>query len=631
MTEFNPSKAKRRLEPGITKLCKVKLRDAEGNLTEHDLYYGNIIFMNNLTFQVKPEMYNAKLSAFLKSPIGKDFERPTTDDIEEAFRLARRPDIVASHKDKTVVKVATAKKEKTSEDDLMAMVRKNTVTPEMEAKEREALAKQAKVDEKGGISLNRLVDEQLKIEHERQEIENEKKRLESERIESERVKAEVHEAREQLVTQQQATAETTERVNEQSKYNEEKLKEIEAREQALAAEQETLREEQETLREEQKKFDDIKGYHQSLLIEISDLERRKASLLDYEQNLKDTEAKNAAEKEECERLLKEAIEKKQSVQSEYETLEEKKNEISANEIKLKEELEALEADKTAYEAERQEQEKNLSSEYDKLNEEKKKFDQDIKDREKELLGKIRNETAKKNYTAITSVAVGLTTASILGCVFMGLCMYGVIPGMNPAMKADSSVLNVVSMKNEVNAGDVITAEDIEMVAVTADQYASMATGKVLKADGTSEDNYAVLWSNANNVIGSYATDNIGKGEYLMSSEYGELKSGDAYVTMVIDGVETKIPVGVTTAGTSKFYAIVTTTDEAGESRNLAVDMGALSLEGRTLVDAVDSNGVSVIENMQGGEVKNEEVTTTENEVMPEVTPDMTPEVQEKAE
>ena len=594
------------------------MRDSEGNAIEYDLYYGNVIYMNNMACSVKPELYDAKLSAFLKSPLGLDFERPTTDDIKDAYKDARRPDILALHRNTSGVVVDKKEEKKTDAGSLMNIVKGKMFTPEMERKKREEDAKKGKASG-DGITLNRLVDEQLKVEHQKKQIEDAKKHLEQERLDSLRTKKELEDERErhaQMIQEENERLETkkledqrvAEKAEELKKLNEEQLNAIEEKRKKMEEEKAFLQSEQERMAVEREK-------HQALLDSVPELEKRRNEVEERERQVELATQRYFADKQECDRLVEETNAEKQKIQEQYQTLLEKKNVIETHEQKLKE-------DKDAFENEKKAKGEELNSAFERLNEEKKQFEKAKKDHAKEVRLQEKNAKAKKNYTARMSTAVGITTASVLGCAFMGLSLYGVIPGMNPAAKAGASVLNVVSMKNDVNAGEVITAEDIEMVAITADQYAEKTGGKVLKADGTSEDNYVVLWNNANDVIGSYATDNLGKGEYLMSAEYSELKDGDAYVTMILDGVETKIPVSVTTAGTSsvKFYAIVTTADETGESRNLAIDMGALALEGRSLVDAVDSNGMSVIDDISSDKQETTETTPEkESENMPENT------------
>ena len=710
MTEFNPGSSKRRLEPGLTKICKLKMRDSEGNVIEHDLYYGNVIYMNNLACSVKTELYEAKLSAFLKSSIGMDFERPTTDDIKDAYKEARRPDILAQHKSKSGVITEKKHEKKTDKSSLMNIVKGNMFTPEMEKKKREEDANKGKTNG-DGLSLNRLVDEQLKVEHQKQQIEDEKKRLEQERLDSMKAKKElesemerhaqmVQEEKERLEAKKEEEQKASEKIAEIQKQNEEQLSVIEEQRKKLVEEKASLAAEQEKMAAERIR-------HQALIDSLPALEKKKDELIEKEKRVHLAEQSILNQKKECDRLVEEATNEKNRLRTEFDNLNEEKNEFEEQRKKLVEEktslaaeqekmaaerirhqalidsLPALEKKKdeliekekrvhlaeqsvlnqkkecdrlveeatneknrlrtesdnlneeknefeeqkqkllneiNTFETEKKEKGEELNSAFERLNEEKKQFEQSKKDYAKKARLEEINAKAKKNYTARMSTAVGITTASVLGCAFMGLSLYGIIPGMNPAAKAGSSVLNVVSMKNNVNAGDVITAEDIEMVAITADQYSSMTGGKVLKADGTSVDNYVVLWNNVNDVIGSYATDNLGQGEYLMTAEYSELKDGDAYVTMILDGVETKIPVSVTTAGTSsvKFYAIVTTADENGESRNLAIDMGALALEGRSLVDAIDSDGKSVIDEITSDKQGTTETTPDdEPESMPE--------------
>ncbi len=203
----------------------------------------------------------------------------------------------------------------------------------------------------------------------------------------------------------------------------------------------------------------------------------------------------------------------------------------------------------------------------------------------------------KAYTIKMMTMVGITVASILVAVFAFLCLYGVIPNMNPALSsAEKKVIHLVS---DVKAGEVITKDDVESVMITTEQYDEISGKNVIKADGTTMSDSIVLYDNISDVVGKFATDNLTAGDYLMVSDYSELAEGESVITMNIDGTETTIPINVTTAGKSSInlYAIVTTTLEDGTKKNLALNMGTFSLEGRTLEDVLNSDGKSVIGNL----------------------------------
>lgn len=225
---------------------------------------------------------------------------------------------------------------------------------------------------------------------------------------------------------------------------------------------------------------------------------------------------------------------------------------------------------------------------------------------------IKDDKKHDTYALKFSIMTGITVASLLTAVFAFLCLYGKIPGMNPAVKDIQR--KVVQVSSDVKAGDVITKDNIKEVNITDEQYDEMSGKTVFEANGEKTTDAVVLYSNANDVIGKYATDNLSSGDYLMLSDYSDIKEDEKYITMNIDGKETTIPINVTTAGNSSvnLYAIVTTTLEDGTTKNLAVNMGTFSLEGRNLKDILDSDGKSVLGNILDGSEKTDATASSES-------------------
>ena len=230
----------------------------------------------------------------------------------------------------------------------------------------------------------------------------------------------------------------------------------------------------------------------------------------------------------------------------------------------------------------------------------------------EKIASSRNEKQHDTYALKFSIMSGITVASLLTAVFAFLCLYGKIPGMNPAVKDIQR--KVVQLSSDVKVGDVITKDDIKEVNITDEQYDEMSGKTVFEANGEKTTDAVVLYSNANDVIGKYATDNLSSGDYLMLSDYSDVKEDEKFITMNIDGKETTIPISVTTAGNSSvnLYAIITTTLEDGTVKNLAVNLGTFSLEGRNLKDILNSDGKSVLGNILDSSEKAEATASSES-------------------
>lgn len=291
--------------------------------------------------------------------------------------------------------------------------------------------------------------------------------------------------------------------------------------------------------------------------------------------------------------------------------EQRQEKLRQQQIAEEEEKQQKKEEQEKLKAEQEEARRKAEEEKKKLEEEKRKAKEEAerlkKQKELEKVEESLDNTQEmpitsssvipKAYTIKMMTMVGITVASFLVTVFAFLCLYGVIPNMNPALSSvEKKVIHLVS---DVKAGEVITKDDVESVMITTEQYDELSGKNVIKADGTTMRDSIVLYDNISDVVGKYATDNLTAGDYLMVSDYNELAEGESVITMNIDGTETTIPINVTTAGKSSInlYAIVTTTLEDGTKKNLALNMGTFSLEGRTLEDVLNSDGKSVIGNL----------------------------------
>lgn len=668
MTEFNPMENQavkttaKKLEPGVTAIAKIKMKNSKGEIQENTLYFGNAIYLNNNCFAVKNELYRGKITAFLKSEAGSQYVTPTDEEISAAFHEARSKAKVAIHFDYVAEKKEEQKHE-VSANALKDIIKNSTYTAQQEREKKEADAEKVgntgssfdlnsilgiqpkkeseKINEEEQIrqaqeNIIKQTKENLKSEHERMVASAEARReAELAKQEQERI---AKEQAEKLAQEKLAHEQLSKKVNDLAKENErlagveaentrmaeeiEAQKKINTEQQAQLQDKDTkLKESMEALEqakalyaEEHRKFTEEKEKNDSLAKATQDLEQAKKVLLNQKQENDDEAAKLADEKTKFQSALDQLKKDRDLLQSKNTEIQTEYTNLDKAKQNLEESIKAAEAERDACKqeaeqakAEVQELQEQMKNEREQLDKEKEELEEEKQNHKKDLIKEEREEHAKKNYTGKISAAVGITTASVIAAGFMGLCLFGVIPGLNPMAGKGSSELAVIKLKKDVAEGSVITDEDLEKVIISSKDYEKLSDGKTIKADGTTADNKAVLWSDANNVIGTYANANIGKGAYLMTSEYSDLKDGDSYVTMNIDGVETKVPVNVTTAGTSKvnLYAIVTSTDADGNTKNTAVDLGALSLEGRSLVDAVNSEGSSVIEALTGEQPANE--------------------------
>lgn len=199
----------------------------------------------------------------------------------------------------------------------------------------------------------------------------------------------------------------------------------------------------------------------------------------------------------------------------------------------------------------------------------------------------------KALMPVMTVLIALAVISIAGNVYLFKQLY--------AASAKPDTLDVVQVTGSVNAGDVLSEDNITKVSITEDEYAEMSGKSVIKADGTTEEEKPLLWNNREQAVGKYATENLKDGDTLLTSDYSAVTSDSSVISMDLNGQTVKVPVNVTTAGNSDIhlYAIITTTDNDGNTRNAAVDLGQFKLEGRTLSDILNSEGQSKLEEYLG--------------------------------
>lgn len=199
----------------------------------------------------------------------------------------------------------------------------------------------------------------------------------------------------------------------------------------------------------------------------------------------------------------------------------------------------------------------------------------------------------KALMPVMTVLIALVVISIAGNVYLFKQLY--------AANAKPDTLDVVQVTGSVNAGDVLSEDSIAKVSITEEEYEKLSGKSVIKSDGTTEDEKPLLWDNREQAVGKYATENLKDGDTLLTSDYSAVTSDSSFISMDLNGQTVKVPVNVTTAGNSDIhlYAIITTTDDDGNTRNAAVDLGQFKLEGRTLSDILNSEGESKLEEYLG--------------------------------
>lgn len=193
---------------------------------------------------------------------------------------------------------------------------------------------------------------------------------------------------------------------------------------------------------------------------------------------------------------------------------------------------------------------------------------------------------------ILAVVTILTTAAALALAAM------MVMNINPlhpsaATKADKTVLALTS---DVTAGTQITDDMLTEKEISDAEFNDLSGKEMFRADGTSYTEYAVLSGNKDKVVGQYASANMKAGDVLTTADYSASKIDGETMSLTVNGKTVTIPVSQVKSGNSsvQLYAIVTTTDDNGDSFTNAIKMGDVNMEGRTLTDFKAADGTDVV-------------------------------------
>lgn len=499
MTELN----RKKLEPGITKIGIISPKSKDGSISEYNLYFGNAVYKDNKVLGVHENVYMEKVKKFLDSEEGKDYEKPTDEEIKIAFSLARTPEIKAKH-----AAVPTVKESIVSKEELLKDINNSGVTvteKNLEEPVNTTLENKNSEESNDGLSLDRLVDEQMKIEAQKNHIESERERLEREKQEGLEALKKLQEEiarKTQLIEENNKHLEDTkaeyqhitDNIENQKAADTQKKAEMEMKEQEFAKEKAAIDAERNKLKEEREA-------HAAVLAQAKKIEEERTDLNNKWIEVRAAAEKNIQNNAKYEELVRDVNNQKAKLNEKANELETKTKELEEKAKSYAEEKESLEQ---------------------KLNEVQDKF-AELEEERDSFRSEQKEANAEKHYTSRIALATGITTASVLASIFMGLCLFNVIPGMNPSGKAGDKI-SVVKMKNDVPEGTVITQDDIEEVSISASEFEELSTND----DKALPNGTVTLWKNANYAVGNCAIYDLNKDSYLMTSEY-VIGSGEATV------------------------------------------------------------------------------------------------------
>lgn len=260
--------------------------------------------------------------------------------------------------------------------------------------------------------------------------------------------------------------------------------------------------------------------------------------------------------------------------------------------------------------------KNVEPEYDdydedELEDDEYEDDSDSEEEEDEEIDEDEEESSERSYKTVFIASLIAAFVFLGTSVFLVLASMQIIPVTLPWENASESAtgeeIRIIRLAADVAAGEQIENADIEEVAVTQEKYDELSSGKMLDENGMETSDSVILYSNADDVIGKYASSSLKKGEYITTSDFSDIISGEKTITMDVDGEQVTVPVTVTQTGNSSItiYAICTNTTEDGKVNNTAMKLGEFSLEGRNLMDIKNEDGESVIEQLLKEQTENQ--------------------------
>ena len=200
------------------------------------------------------------------------------------------------------------------------------------------------------------------------------------------------------------------------------------------------------------------------------------------------------------------------------------------------------------------------------------------------------ETLKKKNLLFKIICAGLALLLALACFFL----------VKSVAKVDDSI-KVVQINKTLSIGEEITEEDITPILVAPEVYEEMSGLPYLASDGSTRQSVLVLWEDKDSVVGKYVTNNLLNGSYLSTADYGNFANEEGFMNIEVDETVVRVPISYspTADATIAMYAVVTSEID-GEMTTVALPLGSFLMEGQSLIDALNTDGKSMIQQMLPG-------------------------------
>lgn len=400
--------------------------------------------------------------------------------------------------------------------------------------------------------------------------------------------------------------------------NEEKRK---AEQEAARIEKETkaqrLAEEEEALKKEEERFAQEKKRREE--------EERKAA----EEKRKEEEAVQEAKKRESERL--EEIKKQAELRQNQEVQKRVENQLQDEEEK-----QSSADSRKAARLEKKQKDREIKEEKKRLKEQQRQEAQAKKLREKEEKKRLkesrRNESLPEEEGNIPSKAAPSRKERILTVLviflavavgYLGYVVYGLqtknppqreieneIPGSSQAADIQSNEYVVLVMLRDVPMSQAITADDIDGVIVTEEQYNKYNSQTYIASDGSSKYKQLIPYDQLQDVIGQYAASDLKEGELLFDTSLTNqhVVAQKTYVDATINGEDGTYEIeSDPISGNTDIKIVAVVTTDGGEP--VQILLSQMQLQDRSLESIFNSAGQDILNQLAGevdGENKNEE-------------------------
>lgn len=206
------------------------------------------------------------------------------------------------------------------------------------------------------------------------------------------------------------------------------------------------------------------------------------------------------------------------------------------------------------------------------------------------------------------IIVGVITGILLVAVAVGL-IYRYAPqilGFAP------NSYKVVVANVDLAAGDTIESNEISYIELSRDEYTAQCVSQYMAENGSMKTDAPIFFVNANNqVVGRFAAEDISAGSIITASMVTTQKFN---VQVEVNGQDQEQSLTESQLGGETNITIVARITQS-DGTVQEVPLSSMKLQGKSLVDLLNGNGESILNqaNEEESDKTNEEAVTSENQ------------------